>query len=99
MFFYLIAFPRFLPAQALSPYQVSSLCLRKFQSWSDSHGERPEASGLTMDEILHLAWVVLPSFFLFQAFRERGVQLTKIFAFKLGEASGHPILPRKMGFT
>ena len=27
---------------------------RKFQTWSDNHGGRPEDSGLTMDEILRL---------------------------------------------
>ena len=28
--------------------------LRKFQSWSDCRGGRPEESGLTKDEILNL---------------------------------------------
>lgn len=28
--------------------------VRKFQTWSDCHGGRPEESGLTKDEILNL---------------------------------------------
>ena len=31
--------------------------LRKFQTWSDCHGGRPEESGLTKDEILNLGEV------------------------------------------
>ncbi|CAE7362552.1 unnamed protein product [Symbiodinium microadriaticum] len=35
-----------------SPVGLLAWILEKFQSWSDSRGGRPEASGLTMDEIL-----------------------------------------------